>query len=91
MVLDTTTSELPVDFPLPSTCQKCVKYIVCPCQVNSLCCCKCCKCVKSVCENSEIVVLPKWSYSILTICEHHKQLFINIFWKVYTISLKPFF
>ena len=46
MVSDITSSELPVDFPLPCTFQKSARYTVCLCRVKSIGCYEYCKCVK---------------------------------------------
>ena len=50
-------SELPVDFPLPSTCQKCVRDSICPFRVKSIGCFQYCKCVETAFKNSATVVV----------------------------------
>lgn len=65
LVSNITSSELPIDFPLPCICQKFAEDIVCPCRVKSISCCEYYKCVKTICKNPGTVVLPGLSYSVL--------------------------
>ena len=51
---DLETDPLPVDFPMPCSCLKCVQENVCPCRVKKIAYCDYCKCKtsKNTCKNS---------------------------------------